>query len=163
MTALGYDPIIRDIPDYPNYQISENGEVYNKITGRELKHKLGNRGYYYVGLNSKNVRIHRILAQIFIPNLKNKDCVDHIDRDKLNNNLNNLRWVSHRENMINKDLPSGGVRIMNSRKYTYWVGRIMNEGKDYRKCFPYTDEGYELALLWRKAKEIEFKHDKIRT
>jgi hypothetical protein len=163
MTALGYDPIIRDVPNHINYQISENGEVYNKITGRELKHKLGNRGYYFVGLNSKTVLIHRILAQLFIPNPENKCDVDHINRDKLNNDLSNLRWASRSENTINTVLIHSGVNESKTGKYTYWVGRIMDNKKQHVKSFPYTDEGHKLALLWRKAKEIEFKHDKIRT
>jgi hypothetical protein len=163
MLALGYDPIVRDIPDFPNYQISENGEVYHKIKGREFKHTLNHRGYYSVWLDKKTVFIHRVLAQIFISNPENKDCVDHIDRDTHNNNLNNLRWFSNSENKINRSLPSGGVFKVNVNKYVYWRAQIVDNKKQYVKQFPYTNEGYELALLWRKEKEIEFGHNLIRT
>lgn len=46
-------------------------------------------------------RLHRIVALLFIPNPYNKPCVDHIDNNKHNNNVDNLRWVTYHENMIN--------------------------------------------------------------
>lgn len=46
-------------------------------------------------------RLHRIVALLFIPNPYNKPCVDHIDNNKHNNNIDNLRWVTYHENMIN--------------------------------------------------------------
>jgi hypothetical protein len=152
-----------EITRFPNYQINENGEVINKTTGRTLKNYISSNGYYRVCLNKKYVYIHRILAETFIPNIENKCDVDHINRDKLNNDLSNLRWASRSENTINTILNHSGVNESKTGKYTYWVGRIMNEGKDYRKCFPFTDEGHKLASQWRKEKEIAFKHDIIRT
>jgi len=60
-------------------------------------------GYNVVGLNQKYFYRHRIIAYAFlgldVNNLKKS--IDHIDRNKLNNNLNNLRIVSHQENMFN--------------------------------------------------------------
>ena len=49
--------------------------------------------------NSKSFRVHRLVAQAFIPNPENKPQVNHIDEDKSNNSLNNLEWVSSYENM----------------------------------------------------------------
>lgn len=45
--------------------------------------------------------IHRIIAELFIPNPENKPCVDHIDTNKFNNRVDNLRWVTHKENSNN--------------------------------------------------------------
>ena len=45
--------------------------------------------------------IHRLVAELFIPNPENKTEVDHIDGNKLNNDVSNLRWVSRKENMNN--------------------------------------------------------------
>jgi hypothetical protein len=50
-------------------------------------------------LRQKKVNIHRLVAETFIPNPNNFSDVDHIDRDKLNNSVSNLRWVSRLENM----------------------------------------------------------------
>lgn len=49
-------------------------------------------------LKRKRASIHRLVAQAFIPNPENKDVVDHIDGDKTNNNVENLRWVTVQEN-----------------------------------------------------------------
>lgn len=53
---------------------------------------------YYI-IRSKFV--HRLVAELFIPNPENKPCVDHIDGNKFNNNVDNLRWVTYSENMNN--------------------------------------------------------------
>ena len=59
-------------------------------------------GYYQVCLNKRTYLYHRILAKHFIPNPENLQEVDHIDRDKTNNALENLRWVSKSENLSNR-------------------------------------------------------------
>ena len=91
----------RKIDGYENYSISKNGEVRNDKTGRIRKPTLGNHGYYILSLckNSKRkiFRFHRLLALAFIPNPDNKTCVDHIDGNKTNNKLENLRWCTHQE------------------------------------------------------------------
>ena len=50
---------------------------------------------------SKNCLIHQLVAKAFIPNPENKPCIDHIDGDRTNNNLTNLRWVTFKENSNN--------------------------------------------------------------
>ena len=95
-----------DIIDFPNYTITEDGTITNKKTGNVLATYLNKQtGYKTVSLwkNNKGKRdtIHRLLATHFIPNPDNKDYVDHIDRNKLNNDLSNLRWVNGTENNIN--------------------------------------------------------------
>ncbi|GAH08158.1 unnamed protein product [marine sediment metagenome] len=56
-------------------------------------------------LNEKRklINIHRLVAKAFIPNPGNKELVDHIDRNKQNNNSNNLRWATPKENSNNRD------------------------------------------------------------
>ena len=59
-------------------------------------------GYYQVCLNKRTYLYHRILAKHFIPNPDDLPEVDHIDRDKRNNSLDNLRWVNRSQNLSNR-------------------------------------------------------------
>ena len=93
------------IEGYENYLIFEDGVVINTKFDREMKLTKTN-GYYTVGLfkdrKQKIFTIHRLIALAFIPNPDNKRCVDHINRDRGDNRIENLRWVNHSENNINK-------------------------------------------------------------
>lgn len=62
-----------------------------------------NVGYMQVNLykdgNKKYIRVHRLVAEYFVPNPYNKPFVNHIDGDKTNNHYSNLEWVDNRENV----------------------------------------------------------------
>lgn len=95
----------RIIEEFPRYSVSSTGSVRNNTTGRILKASKNSIGYLYVDLyfggNHKVIAVHRLVAKAFIENPQNKDCIDHIDTNKENNNVSNLRWVTHRENTNN--------------------------------------------------------------
>lgn len=63
-----------------------------------LIQKVSKTGYHSVNLNGKWKLVHRLVAELFIPNTENKKFVDHIDFNKSNNIVQNLRWVSMEEN-----------------------------------------------------------------
>ena len=107
------EEVWKDILGYEDYKINFVGEVFSKQ--REIKvgltkRVIGNyilkpskvRGYLNVVLTNsdgkKMFKIHRLLALSFIPNPENKSCVNHIDGNKSNNKLNNLEWVTPKEN-----------------------------------------------------------------
>lgn len=102
----------KTIDEYPNYQVSNMGNVkslnYNH-TGKEkiLKQCKNSRGYLNVTLvnkdGKKNYLVHRLVAIAFIPNSKPKlkKQIDHINTDKTDNRVENLRWATAMENCNN--------------------------------------------------------------
>ena len=95
-----------------SYYITETGKCYNNNTGKYLQGQIGKNGYksFMITLpdgSKKRCYAHRLVAQHFIPNPQNKKEVNHIDGDKLNNNVENLEWTTAKENQqhaINKEL-----------------------------------------------------------
>ena len=95
--------MIKDIKGYEGlYQISDNSEVINTKTGLSLKPWTNNKGYKCIDLVKDGVRkhmlLHRLMAEAFVPNPKNKPIVLHLDNDKLNTDPDNLVWGSYSEN-----------------------------------------------------------------
>ena len=99
---------------HPDYAITEQGEVYNGKTKRYLKASLHNTGYLTVYVDGKNRLLHRLLAEVFIPNPDNLSCVNHKDGNKLNNDLSNLEWCTHSYN--NKHAYEIGLKTCKDRK-----------------------------------------------
>lgn len=92
----------KTIEDYPKYEVSNNGDVRNIKTGKVLKHTL-TKGYHYVEITNKDnerkrVRVHRLVANAFIPNPYNLETVNHKDLNKGNNNVENLEWMTYADN-----------------------------------------------------------------
>ena len=98
----------RVIEDFPDYQVSNLGRV--KSFNRRKKEKIllyrPCQDYQRVALQKDGKQfsrfVHRLVAIAFIPNPENKPEVDHIDRDRKNNLVTNLRWATHQENSLNR-------------------------------------------------------------
>lgn len=90
------------IKDYENYWIYDTGEVYSETTKQFLRGSIGEHGYKYYRLSKNNKKKmfygHRLVAEAFLDNPNNLPVVNHIDGNKLNNNLDNLEWVSYTDN-----------------------------------------------------------------
>jgi hypothetical protein len=119
--------IWQNIDGYSNYEVSSFGNVRNKNTGRILKaSSIG--GYCSVGLSNikfqKTYSVHQLVAKAFIPNPENKPQVNHKDKNGLNNNINNLEWVSNKENSIHR---SAGVKQTTNQKLNVYRKDINSE------------------------------------
>ncbi len=89
------------INGYTGYKISDQGRIKNP-KGRILKGRVNN-GYKIVCIGKcscNDIRVHRLVAQVFLPNFYNKPFVNHKDHNKANCRLYNLEWVTPRENSI---------------------------------------------------------------
>ena len=110
--------IWKDIPEYEGlYQASSLGNIrsidriiYDKnlkrsrnFKGKILKQNIRNDGYLFVNLSkngiNKVVKIHRIIAKTFIKNNNNYKCINHINGNKQDNNINNLEWCTYSHNI----------------------------------------------------------------
>lgn len=114
----------KPIKDYEDlYMVSNTGLIKSLHWGKEklLKQVIRNNNYqyYFVGLLKNGKRkyfaVHRLVAQEFVDNPYNYTQVDHLDGDKLNNNANNLEWVTPKEN-TNRAWNKGLAKYTKERK-----------------------------------------------
>lgn len=139
--------IWKDIKDYENiYQVSNLGRVKslkritsnNHIVNEKIrKLTIDKDGYFVVSLwingKSKQHFVHRLVALSFIPNPDNKPHIDHINADKSDNRVENLRWCTQKENNNN---PISRTKFLNNR---------------------YKVEGTKRISLYKPSKEVKDK------
>ena len=94
--------MVRIIEKYPNYTISDKGEIVNINTNKELKPYIRNDGYVIISLSKGGKKykcyLHRLVAETFIPNPDNLPQVNHKDENKSNNCVSNLEWITPKDN-----------------------------------------------------------------
>lgn len=94
---------IRDIPGYEGkYQATSCGDIFSIRRNKFLTLGDDTYGYRTCSLESKTIKVHKIIALTFLDNPHNYIQVDHINRNRFDNNVSNLRYVSASENQCNK-------------------------------------------------------------
>lgn len=89
---------------------------------REVSLSNNGLGYLIVDLSGILKSVHRLVAEAFIPNPENKPCVDHINGNRADNRVENLRWVSHKENCNNPNTKYKNVYSSNRKVLSYIQG-----------------------------------------
>ena len=158
------EEVWKDIVGYENlYQVSNLGNVKTVKQNKILKQHISAFGYLRCRMRKNNktkkIVVHRLVAKAFIPNPENKPCVDHIDTNKQNNNVKNLRWVTYSENMKNPIT----IKAMNTYKYKKVCclenGEIFNSISEASKKIGAKPSALSAALrLNHKCKGFTFKY-----
>ena len=120
---------------YQKNSINKVGELINNKTQKKLSTWISNGYKFFTLRNSdlnkkRNLSLHRLLGMIFINNPNQYPCIDHVDRNKRNNDLNNLRWVSYQTNALNKASKNPlGRGISKSKSGKRYCANLFRNGK----------------------------------
>jgi hypothetical protein len=131
------DEEFKKIDDF-DYSISNLGRVRNDGTGTFLKGWKDNKGYLNVDLyknkKPKKFKIHRLIGIYFIENVNNCKEIDHINRDTLDNIIDNLRWVSRSQNNANRgkrqNTSSTFIGVSFGKRDKKWLSQIQIDNKN---------------------------------
>lgn len=109
--------IFKVIKEYPMYSVSTEGRIMKNATHKIMKPSKMPKGYMQIGLFTNDGRrkkelVHRLVAITFIPNDEKLPEVNHIDRNRDNNSVSNLEWVTHKDNVAKSFTPRR-IRVMN--------------------------------------------------
>ena len=165
---------LRPIPEYPGYAITKDGKVYSckqRKEGRFIKGWMHYHGYHHVMLmNVDNKRVdnavHRLVALTYIPNPENKPCVDHINRKRFDNRVENLRWVSVQENCNNMVVGRGHIHFCKGEKSSktkpwrcQWSTYSQPMGKQFKtkqEAEAYQKIVYQLRCAIRRMRGLSY-------
>ena len=155
------------ISGFDDHYISKNCDIYNKLTDKFLTPQLNNRGYYHICLSKNRVRthksVHRLLGLTFIPNddPETKTTIDHINRIKTDNRLENLQWADISGQNFNQGLRKtnklgvkGICKDKNNIRATWQENGIQKSKSFAIKKLGY-DEAFRRACEYRKTKMLE--------
>lgn len=133
---------MRQIEDYPNYYVTEDGEIYSSKRGIILKGGLDRDGYKLVtlqqGKQRRTAKVHREVAKLYVDNPNNLPIVNHIDGVKLNNHPSNLEWTT----------------ISGNTKHAYKLGTLDQRGEKNNACLYSDEQVQEVIAMYRGEMSI---------
>jgi hypothetical protein len=146
---------------YEGWEVSNLGGIRNKKTGNVLKGSVSKKGYKYVCLNGVgSKRLHRIVAEAFIPNPNGYTEVNHKNGNKLDNRIYNLEWCTHQQNMHHAT--AAGLREGLNVKVTPEQRRRIKEMKNYMSYRKIAEVlGLSHTTVRRVALEQETTHPEL--
>ena len=133
-----------EVQGFPKYLIYPDGRVWSKKRKIFLKPGKQTKGYLRISLRNdnkqqKNYLIHRLIAEHYIPNPEGKPQVDHKNRNRTDNRVENLRWATNGENnhnkLIQKHNTSGHKNISYHKTQHKWVFTKIYEKKILYKIY----------------------------
>lgn len=170
----------KKVKGFPNYSVSDKGRVRDDKRDHIKARRVDRRGYSDISLYDKgkefHKKVHRLVAEAFIDNPEEKEFVNHIDGNKLNNSASNLEWVTCSENtqhayatglakphptygMLGKKNPNGGAK--GKPIYCYETDEVYKSSADCARKLGIRDRGINDTLKGRQHSHrgYHFKYD----
>ena len=142
-----------NIDEFEDYKFNKIlNQVININTGKYITNYINSDGYYSVNLyknnKKKGFKLHRLIYKARNPQINIEELfIDHIDQDKLNNNINNLRIANRSENncnrLVQKNNKSTGIKNIYKTEYNTFNVIIIKDKKRYSKNFKTLEEAIE--------------------
>lgn len=147
---MSVEEVWKKIPRYPKYEASTLGRIKNIETHNILVPSIQPAGYHMVSVNKSTKSVHRLVALTFINNPEKKKTVDHIDDDRGNNKLDNLRWATSKEQESYKTKSKEHIKTLGVRSVWRCDKQTGNKIQKYSSL--------KEAVEWLRANSNERKY-----
>lgn len=151
-------PVFKGIPGFEDkYQATTDGRIYSLKTNKFLKPGDDTYGYNIVSLDKKSHKVHRLVASTFLVNDGEKTLVDHINQNRKDNRVENLRYVDSSQNQRNtkkRETKPKDMRNILIKNTTFKVSLKQKDQPSVYKSFKTLDE----AKAYRDSILNERKH-----
>ena len=149
--------------EYPSYRVTKSGNVFSYRQGNILKplsKVLDNSGYPIVKLYDstnkvRTIAVHRLIADTFISNLDNLECINHKDEDKTNNSVENLEWCTKAYNNCYRDKAAKiGLKLRESNPNKKKINQIDDNGNIVNTYISIREAARQLGNIRKDANII---------